>query len=125
GREPLVVASERRRQLPEKRAQLRGVEERLDAAEQQRQVLVGVDEALGVRDVAAHLDREDEVHRRLRDPAGDGTRARQAVERAVQLDGVEELRVVAQPPRRWAALGIEDAVPPVGVVPARAADANY
>src|SRR5262249_35292586 len=61
----------------------------------------------------------------LRDPACNGARSRQAVERVVELDGVEELCVVGQPARRRTALWVEDAVPPVGVVPARAADPDY
>src|SRR5438874_8723907 len=83
-----------------------------------------VDEALDVRHVAADLDREHEAGRRFRYPARHGARARQPVEGVVELDGVEELSVVAQPARRRAPLRIEDAVPPVGVVPARTADSQ-
>jgi hypothetical protein len=38
GREALVVAAERRRQLPEERPELRRADERVDALEQQSQV---------------------------------------------------------------------------------------
>src|SRR3569833_2777597 len=79
-------------------------------------------QALDVRDVAADLDREEKVVRRLLRPARDRLAAWEAIERRVDLDRVEVLRVEAQPragrePRR-----VEDAVPPVGVVPAGAAD---
>src|SRR5207249_809848 len=104
---------EGRRQLPQERPELRRLEQRLDPLEQERQMLVRLEQALDVRDVAADLHREDEVRRALRHPARDGSRAGQAVEGVVQLDGVEVLRVVAEPAGGRTALRIEDAMPPV------------
>src|SRR5437868_9092932 len=83
---PVEVAAERRRQLPEERAELRRAQQGLDPLVEQRQMLLGVGEALHVGHVAAHLDREDEVVRRLLDPARDRRRAGQAVEGGVDLD---------------------------------------
>src|SRR5581483_8159577 len=124
GREAVVVAAERRRQLPQQRPELRRPKQRIDPVEEKRQVLVDVDETLDVRDVPAHLHGEEERRRRLGHPTGDGGRARQAVERRVQLDRVEEPCVVTEPARGRTALGVEDAVAPVCVVPARAAYAD-
>src|SRR6266850_2405497 len=125
GRQSLEVGLERRRQLPEQRSHLRRAEQWLDALVEQRQVHLHVLKPLDVRDVPADLDREREAGRRLFDPARDDLRFRQAVERHVDLDGVEELRVVAEPVARRAARWVEDAVSPVVVVPAGAADPAF
>src|SRR5207249_893251 len=122
--EPAEIAPERRRKLPEERAELRRAEQRLDPLVEELQVLTGVDEALDVRDVPAHLHGEQEVGRRLLHPAGDGVAAGEAVEGRVDLDGVELAGVEAKPVPRRAARRIEDAVPPVGVVPAGTAYAR-
>ena len=77
---------------------------------------VQVEQALEVGDVAAHLDREEKVGRRLLDPARDRRLQRQAVERVVDLDGVEEGRVLLEPAAHRETL--VDQIPPVRVVPA-------
>src|SRR5205823_1315802 len=88
-----------------------------DPLEQEGEMLRGVAQTHDVRQVAADLDGEEEVRRRLLDPACDRARTRQPVEGVVQLDGVEVLRVEAQPLARSEPRRIEDAVSPVGVVP--------
>ena len=97
--EPLVVALEVRRQLPEDGPQLRRPRERLDPLVEAGEPAFEVGEPLEVRDVAAHLDREAEVLGRLLDPARDRVAPGQAVEGVVDLDRVEERRVVLEPPR--------------------------
>src|SRR5207248_7753512 len=79
---------------------------------------------LRVRHVAAHLHREEEAGRALVDPACDGLDTRQPVERRVDLDRVEESRVVLEPAPRRQARRVEDRIAPVLVVPAGAAYAE-
>src|SRR5215203_257209 len=117
----LVVPLERGRQLPEHRTELPGLHERCDSRIEQLQARRQVSEPLHVRDVAAHLDGEDEVGGRLVDPALYGLHRRQAVETGVHLHRVEPARIELEPAPRRATLGIEDAVAPAVVVPARAA----
>src|SRR5215210_58852 len=117
----VVVPLERGRQLPEHRAELPGLDERCESSVEQLQARRQVAEPLHVRDVAAHLDGEDEVGGRLVDPALHGLHRRQPVEAGVHLDRVEPARVELEPAPRRAALGVEDAVAPAVVVPARAA----
>src|SRR5829696_5897446 len=119
--EPGVVPPEGRRQLPEHRPQLPGLHERSDPRVEELDARGQVTEPLHVRDVAAHLDRKDEVVRCLVDPALHGLHRRQPVEAGVHLDAVEVARIELEPAPRRAALGIEDAVAPAVVVPARAA----
>ena len=64
-----------------------------------------VAQPLHVREVAARLDREDEVVGRLGDPARDRVAARQPVEGRVHLDRVEPPGVEASHPARAAAAG--------------------
>jgi hypothetical protein len=97
-RQPLVVAMEVRRQLPEDRAELRRPDERLDPLVEPFDPAAEVGEPPQVREVAARLDREREARRRLLDPARDGLAPREPVEGRVDLDRVEERRVVLQPP---------------------------
>src|SRR5919197_1365885 len=120
--EPVEVATEGGRQLPEERAELGRAQQRLDPLVEERQVLRDVVQPLHLRQIAAHLDRENEVVRRLLHPARDGRRARQTVEGRVDLDRVEVTRVEREPVPRREARWVEHAVPPVGVVPAGAAD---
>src|SRR4051794_7964073 len=122
GGEPLVVALEGRRQLPEERPELRRAKQRLDPVVEDREVRRDLAQALDVRHVAADLDGEQEVRRRLGHPARDHLPLGQAGEGHVDLDPVEGLRVEREPVARRTARGVEDAVAPVGVVPARAAD---
>jgi hypothetical protein len=121
--EPLVVAPEAFRELPQDRPELRRGDERVDPPEEARLALVHVEEAFHVREIAARLDREEEAGRALTHPGGDRLPARKAVESRVHLDGVEELRVVPQPFACRQSLGI-DALAPVRVVPTRAADTD-
>src|SRR5438552_5023616 len=78
-----------------------------------------------MRDVAAHLDREQESRRGRPDPVRDHLALREPVEGRVHLDRVEMARVVVEPQPRRAAGRIEDTVPPVVVVPARTTDVNW
>src|SRR5581483_1210834 len=96
-REPVVVALERRRQLPEDRAHLRAPEKRRDPLVEADETGVELGEPLDVREVARRLDREQETGRRGALPVRDGRAVRQAVEGVVHLDGVEVLRVVLEP----------------------------
>src|SRR6266540_6171869 len=108
-------------ELPQDWAQLRRADERVDSLVEALHSRPEVGEPLHVRQIPAGLDREHEALRRLLDPARDRIALRQPVERVVHLDGVEERRVVLEPPRLGQALWIDD-LPPVGIVPARAAD---
>src|SRR6266511_631667 len=120
GREPPVVALEVRRQLPEDRAELRRAEQRLDARVEAVEPRPEFVEPLDVRQVARRLDREGESRWRLLHPARHRRAPGEPVESRFHLHGVEELRVVLEPFRRGEARRVEDAVAPVGVVPARA-----
>ena len=59
--QPVVVALERRRELPQDRCHLRRGDERRDPCVEEPLGLVQVAQPLHMRDVPAHLDREDEV----------------------------------------------------------------
>src|SRR3954454_9118575 len=72
----------------------------------------------------AELQRIDESRRRLRAPRVRGRRWRQSVEGVVELDGVEQRRVVLEPTLRRYAGRIDDAAP-VLVHPSGAADACF
>src|SRR6185369_2604186 len=76
-----------------------------------------------MREVAARFDREHEPGRRPIHPGRDRLALREAVERVVYLDGVEEGRVMLEPAPLRKPLRV-DTLPPVGVVPAGAADAD-
>ena len=97
----------RRRELPQQRAELRRGGERGDPLEEERQVRLDLPQALDVRDVPAHLHREEE--RRAATPrpsARPGPGCGQPVEGHVDLDRVEVPRVEAEPvPRGAAAAG--------------------
>ena len=79
-------------------------------------------QALDMGEVAADLHGEDEVGRRFFDPPRDHLNAREPVEGGVDLDRPEPVGVVREPLRCWQAGRVENAVPPVLVVPAGAAD---
>ena len=100
----------------------RGAERRepFDVAGQPRP---GVRELLAVAAELPELDGEEEPGWRLGRPALDRAGAGQPVERAVQLDGVEQLGVAREPLPGRQALRVDDA-PPVVVRPARAPDAQ-
>ena len=123
--EPLVVARELRRAAataagPSLPARASGS---IRASSRSR-CSPGLPQALDVRHVAAHLDREREALGRLLRPALDRLALRQPVERRVDLDRVEALRVRGEPAPRGQPSGIEDPVAPGRVVPARAPDAD-
>jgi hypothetical protein len=69
--EPVVVALEVRGELPHDRAQLAGLQQRLEALVEAPDPLGEVLKAPDVRHVAARLRGEDEVRRRLLGPARD------------------------------------------------------
>ena len=120
----LVVALERRRELPEERPELPGVRQRLDALEEALEVDGRIAEALDVGQVAAHLHGEGEVSGVSIGPARNSIAAREPVERRVHLDGVVSPGVEPEPPARGKAAGIEGPAAPARVVPTRAADAD-
>src|SRR5215210_103489 len=124
GGQPLVVPLEGRRQLPENGAHLRRRHERRDPLVEERDPRLQAGEPLDVRDVAAHLHGEEEAGRAPLGPATHGRDIREPVEGVVDLDRVEEPRVVAKPLLGRQALRI-DQLAPVGVVPARAADPDF
>jgi hypothetical protein len=72
--EPVEVALEVRGELPDDRAELFGLDERLDGLVVAPDALSQVLEALDVREVSAGLRGEYEVGRRLLDPARHGVR---------------------------------------------------
>src|SRR5207249_964558 len=121
--EPLVVAVEALRELPENRTELRRVDERLDPLVEALESLTEVGQTLDVRQEAARLHREDEVRRSLLDPARDRVPLREAVEGRVDLDRVEDRRVVLEPAARRQPFRVDD-LAEVLVVPAGAADAG-
>src|ERR687898_209012 len=121
--ETRVVPLEGRRQLPEHRAELWRAGKRLQRLVEAGNSGLEAREAPDVGDVAAHLHGEEELWRRCLHPAAHGRLPREPVEGVVDLDGVEERRVVLEPaPRREALRG--DALTPVRVVPPRAPDAD-
>src|SRR2546423_3574408 len=120
--QPLVVAVEVLRQLPQHRAQAAGIEQRLERLVEAGDPFLDSDQPLYVRQVAAGLDREHEVLRRLPDPSRDGLATLQPVEGRVDLDCVELPRVQLEPAALGLPLGVK-APPPIIVHPSRAADA--
>jgi hypothetical protein len=120
--EALIVALEGRRQLPQQRAELARLRERLDPIEQKLQVAAGLAQPFDVRQVAADLDCEREVRRRPVGPALGGFASRQPVERRIELDGVEAARVELEPAPCRETRRVELASAPGPVIPARAAD---
>src|SRR3954462_9641018 len=78
--EPLLVALEVRRQLPDDRPQLRCSDERLYALVVTADPLFQVGEPLDVGEVAARLQREHEAGRCLLDPARDSLLGGESVE---------------------------------------------
>src|SRR4051812_23051002 len=119
----LIVAVEVLRELPEERAELPAVGERLERLEEALDIRVQRLQPLDVRQVATGLDGEDETRRALLHPALDRRGGGQPVEGVVDLDRVEALGVVREPPALRQALGIET-LAPVRVGPAGAADPN-
>ena len=81
-REPLVVAVERRRQLPEHRPELGRADQRSQPREERVEVRRQVREPLHVGQVAARLDGEDEAGRRARPPTARRHRASAAGRRS-------------------------------------------
>src|SRR5581483_1836303 len=122
-RQPLVVPRKVGRQLPEHRAELRRADERVDALVEASHRLAHVGQPLQVGHVPARLDAEEKARRALLDPARDRLHRRQAIEGVVDLDGVEQGRVVPEPPDGRQPLRVDD-LAPVLVVPARAAYAD-
>src|SRR5215218_4118317 len=116
-REALVVPVEVARKLPQDRAHLRRLAKRLDPLVEALYSRSHVRQPLHVREEATCLDSEQESWRRPFHPAGDGRARGQTVEGVVDLDGVEERRVMLEPAALGKALRI-DTLAPVGVVPA-------
>src|SRR5205823_4753664 len=123
-RQPVVIAAERRRELPEQRPELRRAEQRLDALEESFHPRPELAQPLVVCEIARRLDCEKEVVGRLFDPVRDRVAPREPVEGRVHLHRVEALGVELEPARRRQSRWIEDAVAPVRVVPARKAYAD-
>src|SRR5215210_2831322 len=121
--QPLVVSVEVAGQLPQHRADLRRADERTDALVEPLQSRPQIRQPLEVRQVPARLHREQEIRRALDDPPLDRRDARKPIEGRVDLDAVEQGRVVSEPPA-GGQLSRVDALPPMRIVPARAADAD-
>src|SRR3954447_18655573 len=115
-----VVAGEVLGQLPEDRAELAALAQRLQRVPEASEALLDPPQPFHVGEVAAPLDSEEEARRRALDPAFDDLALDQPVEGVVDLDGVEDLGVALEPARRRHPL--VDAAPPGVVGPARAAD---
>src|SRR5207245_940876 len=120
--EPLVVAVEVGRELPQHGAELGRADERLDPLVEAPDPGADVGQPLHVREIAARLDGEEEARRGRSHPVSHDLAPRQPVEGRVHLDRVEVARVEGEPIARRQARRIEDAVPPVVVVPAGTAD---
>src|SRR3954452_9558978 len=118
-----VVAAEVGGQLPEDGPHLRALHQRLEALVQPLHALLHVGQPPDVGEVAAGFDGEQEVRGRALHPRGHRLALGQPVEGVVELDGVEDRRVVLQPPALRTALRVE-VVLPGAVDPARAADAQ-
>jgi len=123
GGEALVVAVKPLRQLPEHRAELRGFYERLDPLVEALDPLLHVLEVLHVREKATRLDGKEETRRGFLHPVRHRRARRQTVEGVVDLDCVEKSSVVFEPTASRQTLRI-NRLPPMRVVPARAADPN-
>src|SRR5690606_22895347 len=95
--EAFALEAQRRRQLPEDRAELLAELEQARCEEIRERRLRAL-EAQHVRDVARALDREHEVVRDVRGPRGVAFRRLQRIEAAVDLDGRELLRGVRELP---------------------------
>jgi hypothetical protein len=103
--EQVVVAVEILRQLPEHRAQPPSAAQGIERLPEARDRVGDLAQPLHVGQVAARLDREEEVAGDLLDPSFDGRALRQPVEGRVDLDGVEDLGVALEPaPLRQAIL---------------------
>src|SRR6185437_1661646 len=108
-------------ELQQHRPQLRA--EPLEPAGQPVHRFGGLPEATNVREIAAGLDRHDEVVGSPRRPVGEGTAFGEAVEGAVGLHGGEPVGVVLEPMGLGYVSGIEGGAPVV-VQPTRRADVN-
>src|SRR5581483_2605252 len=117
--EPIQIQRPARRQLIEDRAQ-RGAEASR-SREEQLQRFGRVFQFLHVREVAAGFHRVHEPWRCAPRPRRERRRVRQAIERVVDLDGIEPLRVILEPLRGGEPGGIEIASP-VLILPPRTAD---
>jgi hypothetical protein len=85
--EPLVVALEGRRQLPQQRPELARGNQRLDPRQQQIEMPRRLAQPLDVRHVATRLDRKREALWRFLRPSLDRLALRQAVKRRPGPDG--------------------------------------
>src|SRR4029077_12875660 len=103
--EAIVVALDARRELPQDRSHLRRVRERLDRLEIALRVPAHLAPPLDVRYLATPLDGEPKAARRLLHPSLDRGLGRQPVEGVVDLDRVEDGRVVIEPESRRELLG--------------------
>jgi hypothetical protein len=115
----LEVAPGEPRELQQKRPALAA--ERRRRGDELLEVASRVAELLLVGDDLRDLQREPEVVRRLRVPGCDGRFGRRPVERAVDLDGAEGLRVGPEIVRRSRVDRVERS-PPVVVRPSAAAE---
>jgi hypothetical protein len=102
----VVVAVKVLRQLPEDRAQPSAAAQRLERLPEAGDRVGNPAQPLHVGQVAARLDREEEVAGDLFDPGTDRRFLRQAVEGRVDLDRVEDLGVAFQPAPLRQAVGI-------------------
>src|SRR6187551_2821846 len=97
------------------------MDERLDPLVEALEAGAEVGQPLHMGQIAARLDGEHEARRSLLHPAGYGRMGWEPVERGVHFDRVEQRGVVLEPAAGGKPLWI-DALAPVRVVPARAAD---
>src|SRR3954451_21093629 len=117
-RKPLVIAAEALRQLPQQRAQLACLSQRLNAL--QEQPVIRLEETSDMCQIPAHFHGENKGRRYLLRPSCYRAPARQTIERRIHLNGVEQLRVQRQPlARRRTTVYI---VTPMRIVPAAASD---
>ena len=113
--QPLAVRLPTGRQLIQHRTD--GHSQRPKSIEQPRDGLLGIAQAFDVGEETAGLHRKAEVTGHLRPPLGKGGRERQAIERAVEFDGIEATRICVEPLRRRQRLGVHRAAPLLVVPP--------
>jgi len=118
-REAFDVDRPSRRQLIQDRSER--ARETLRAGEEQPDRIGRILQLLHVRQVAARLHRVDEPARRAVRPPGEGFRFGEPIERVVDLDGIEPLSVIRQPPGLGELSRIKITAP-MRILPARATD---
>ena len=113
------IGRKARRQLEQDRAEL--ATQPRGPLQETLHRLGGIVESLEVREVPAHLQREDEVARGVGPPLLEDRSLWQVVEGVVHLDRLKALREIREPQALRQLVGIEHPLP-MSVLPSRSAD---